>query len=41
MLVKQGMPEDVYGMALQRLSDKVKAGLLEPQYPVVERYTRR
>lgn len=36
MLVKQGMPEDVWGMVLQRLSDKVKTGLFEPQCPEVQ-----
>jgi hypothetical protein len=36
MLVKRGMTEDVYGMALQRLSDRAKAGLLEPQCPGME-----
>jgi len=30
MLVKRGTPEGVYDVALQHLSDKVKAGLLEP-----------
>ena len=37
MLVKRGITEDVYGMALQRLSDTAKAGLLEPQCPGMER----
>jgi hypothetical protein len=37
MLVKQGMTEDVYGMALQRLSDRAKAALPEPQCPGMER----
>jgi hypothetical protein len=41
MLVKRGMTEDVYDMALQRLSDTAKAGLLEPQCPGMERHTRR
>ena len=36
MLVKRGMPEDVYGMALQRLNDRAKAGLPEPQCPGME-----
>ena len=36
MLVKRGMTEDVYGMALQRLNDRAKAGLPEPQSPGVE-----
>ena len=33
MLVKRGVTEDVYGAALQRLSDRAKAGLPEPQCP--------
>ena len=33
MLVKRGTLEDVYGAAPQRLSDMVKAALLEPQCP--------
>ena len=37
MLVKRGMTEDVYGMALQRLNDRAKAGLPEPQCPGMER----
>jgi hypothetical protein len=37
MLRKQGVTEDVYGTALQRLSDRAKAGLPEPQCPGVER----
>ena len=41
LLGKRGMPEDVCGMASQHLSDKVKAGLLEPESPVVKGYTRR
>ena len=36
MLLKRGMTEDVYGMALQRLSDTAKAALPEPQCPGVE-----
>ena len=36
MLRKRGMTEDVYGMALQRLSDTAKAALPEPQCPGVE-----
>ena len=36
MLIKRGMTEDVYGMALQRLSDTAKAALPEPQCPGVE-----
>ena len=41
MLVKRGLSEDVYGKALQHLSDMVKAGLLEPKSPVVKLHTRR
>jgi hypothetical protein len=37
MLLKRGVAEDVYATALQRLSDKAKAGLPEPQCPGVER----
>jgi hypothetical protein len=37
MFVKQGVAEDVYASALQRLSDMVKARLPEPQYPVAVR----
>jgi hypothetical protein len=37
MLVKRSMTEDVYGMALQRLNDRAKAGLPEPQCPGMER----
>jgi hypothetical protein len=36
MFVKRETPEDVYEVVPQRLSDKVKAGLPEPQCPVVE-----
>jgi hypothetical protein len=36
MFVKRGMTEDVYGMALQRLNDRAKAGLPEPQCPGME-----
>jgi len=36
MLLKRGVTEDVYGAALQRLSDRAKAGLPEPQCPGVE-----
>ena len=36
MLLKRGITEDVYGMALQRLSDRAKAALPEPQCPGVE-----
>jgi hypothetical protein len=36
MLLKRGVTEDVYGMALQRLSDTAKAALPEPQCPGVE-----
>ena len=41
MVGKRGVSEDLYGTALQRLRDMVKAGLPEPQCPVVERHTRR
>jgi hypothetical protein len=41
MLGKRGMPEVVYGMVPQHLSDKVKAGLLEPESPVEESHSRR
>jgi hypothetical protein len=41
MLVKRGMPEDVYGLVSQRLSDKVKTGLFEPKSPRVQMHTRR
>ena len=41
MLVKQGTAEDVYTVALQRLSDRAKTGLFEPQSPAVQRHTRR
>ena len=36
MLIKRGITEDVYGMALQRLSDRAKAGLPELQCPGAE-----
>jgi len=36
MDVKRGISEDVYGMVLQRLRDMAKAGLPEPQSPVVK-----
>jgi hypothetical protein len=36
MLRKRGVTEDVYGAALQRLSDTAKAALPEPQCPGVE-----
>jgi len=32
MFVKRGTAEDVYGVALQRLSDMAKAGLPESQF---------
>lgn len=41
MLVKREVPENVYGPVPQHLSDKVKAGLLEPESPGVEPHTRR
>ena len=36
MLLKRGVTEDVYGAALQRLRDRAKAALPEPQCPGVE-----
>jgi hypothetical protein len=36
MVGKREIAEDVYGMVPQRLHDMVKAGLPEPQCPVVE-----
>jgi hypothetical protein len=36
MLLKRGGAEDVYGMALQRLRDRVRAGLPKSQSPGVE-----
>jgi hypothetical protein len=36
MSIKRRMPEDVYGMALQRLSDMAKSRLTKPQYPAVD-----
>ncbi len=36
MLRKRGVPEGVYGAALQRLSNRAKAALPEPQCPGVE-----
>jgi hypothetical protein len=36
MLRKRGVAEDVYATALQRLSDRAKAGLPEPQCPGME-----
>ena len=41
MLVKRGTAEDVYAVVLQRLSDRAKTGLFEPQSPGVQPYTRR
>ena len=41
MSVKQGVSEDVYGTAMQRLRDRVRAGWPKPQCPVVEGHTRR
>ena len=37
LLLKRGVTEDVDGAALQRLRDRAKAGLPEPQGPGVER----
>jgi len=36
MFVKQEIPEDVYGIVLQRLNDRAKAKLPESQSPAVE-----
>jgi hypothetical protein len=41
MVGKREMSEDVYGMGLQRLRDRVRAGWPKPQCPVVELHTRR
>jgi len=41
MVGKRGTAEDVYAVVLQRLSDRAKTGLFEPQSPGVEPYTRR
>ena len=41
MVVKWGTTEDVYVVVLQRLNDRAKTGLFEPQYPGVEAHTRR
>ena len=41
MLVKQGIAEDVYGVALQRLNDMVKAHCLNPNVQGWNRHTRR
>ncbi len=41
MSLKRGVSEDVYGTALQRLSDMAKAGLLESQCPVAEAHALR
>src|SRR6266446_5944466 len=40
MVGKREMSEDVYGIVLQRLRDRVRAGLPKPQCPVVEPHTR-
>ena len=40
MVGKREMSEDVYGMVLQRLRERVRAGLPKPQCPVVELHTR-
>jgi hypothetical protein len=39
MDVKRGISEDVDGIVPQRLRDRAKAGLPEPQSPVVEAVT--
>ncbi len=36
LLLKRGVPEDVYGAALQRLRARVRAGLPQSQSPGVE-----
>jgi hypothetical protein len=36
MFVKQEIPEDVYGIVLQRLNNRAKAKLPESQSPAVE-----
>ena len=41
MFVKQGIAEDGYALALQRLNAMAKAALPEPQSPGVEPHTRR
>jgi hypothetical protein len=41
MLLKRGVAEDMYATASQRLRDKAKARLPEPQYPIVKGYTYR
>ena len=41
MSVKREAAEDVYAVVLQRLSDRAKTGLFEPQYPGVEAHPRR
>ncbi len=41
MFVKRGTVEDGYAVVPQRLSDKAKSGLAEPQCPVVESHTHR
>jgi hypothetical protein len=41
MCVKRGTTEEGYGVALQRLRNKAKAGLPEPQSPGVQPHTRR
>jgi hypothetical protein len=40
MVGKREMSEDVYGMVLQRLRDRVRAGLPKSQCPGVELHTR-
>jgi hypothetical protein len=41
MLGKRETAEDVYAVVLQRLNDRAKTGLCEPQSPGVEWHTRR
>ena len=41
MFIKRSVPEDVYGLALQHLSDMAKAILPESQYPSMEPHILR
>lgn len=41
MTFKRNTKEEVYDAVLQRLNDKAKAVLLEPQSPAVVRHIRR
>ncbi len=40
-VMKRGAAEDVYAAALQRLSDRARAALPEPQCPAAEPHARR